>query len=108
MLPLLPLKESAPVLLSVTLPPSDAGPPPEIPVPGTTLIKEFCSIALVTPLFAMLMVPEDVIGPPTNPDPVLIDRTPDLIACVFGPESITKAPAPTTPVTRPITCPDVG
>ena len=64
MLPARPLKAVTPVLFSVSVPPRGTDPPPERPEPASTKKDEFCSIALLTPLFAILMVPVVVIGPP--------------------------------------------
>src|SRR6266849_2197974 len=61
---------STPVLFKVSEPPSATVPPPLKPDPEFTVSDEFCSMALVTPLFGMLMVPAPVIGPPVNPAPV--------------------------------------
>jgi len=61
---------NVPVLLSVTLPPNAALPPPLRPVPAVTLSDGLASMALVTPPLAMLKVPLLVIGPPVKPAPL--------------------------------------
>lgn len=59
------------VLLRVTVPPRATVPPPDNPDPAWTVIEGLASMAFVTPAAGILIVPDDVIGPPVRPAPVL-------------------------------------
>lgn len=71
-------------LLRVIVPPKATVPPPDSPDPACTVTELLASMALVTPLEGMLMVPLLVIGPPVRPAPVLILVTvpPELLGKV--------------------------
>jgi len=57
------------VLVSVTVPPNATVPPPDNPDPAAMVTKLLASMELVTPAGGMLIVPVEVIGPPSDPRP---------------------------------------
>src|SRR5712692_3492057 len=61
---------NTPVLARVSEPPRASVPPPLKPEPVFKVTEGLASIALVTPVAAILMLPVLVMGPPVSPAPV--------------------------------------